>query len=70
MKHNEKVKGNGLLPSVTRPTPKASSPFAKLLLPLVIVTALYGWHYAASHHKNQHLHLVGKNAEKAFLYVH
>ena len=71
MKYNEKTKGNGLLPLVTRPTPKTpKSSFPFLLLLLLIPTALYGWHHtiSGSHHKNRHL--FGKDAEKAFLYVY
>ncbi|KAF8812308.1 Zn-dependent exopeptidase [Phlegmacium glaucopus] len=67
MESNEKVKGNALLPLVNRSTPKSSSPFAKLLLLLVIPTVFYGWHHTVSHRKTQHL--FGKKAEKAFLSI-
>ena len=65
MKYNEKTKGDGLLPLITRPTPKSSFPYLWLLL--LVPTALYGWQ-TVSHHNNRHL--FGKNAEKAFLYVY
>ena len=67
MKDNEKGKGNGLLPLVTQPTPKSSFPYFKLLLLLLIPTALYGLQHTVRQQKDHHL--FGKKAETAYLYV-